>query len=401
MLDPKQGMRNVWILTCCMTVLSICYTMLIPFLPVYLLELGVPQADVAMWSGGVFSITFFLAGVMAPVWGKLADKKGKKLMALRAGVGLGISYLLMGFVSGPWELMGARAFQGFANGFVPAAMTMASLSVPKEKLGNALGIFQTGLIVGNVIGPLIGGIVEAAIGMRPLFYITGVVLFILTAVVAFFVEEPKVDQIVGSKSAGNNSIWDDLRVAKQNKTLLILLGLFFVMQSAMMMLQPVLALYIGEMRGSMVGAAMVAGSILSIGGLAGVITTNLWAGFGQRKGYFKAICYALGGTGLFILLQSLPLGIWWFAVLQVLVGCFIVGVNPSLSAAVTTCTEPDFRGRVFGLTTTAQMFGSMMGPLFASVVTTYIGIQYVFMTTGVVLSVASYNLYKRYVTTDK
>ena len=141
---------------------------------------------------------------------------------------------------------------------------------------------------------------------------------------------------------------------------------------------------------------MLAGLILSTGGAAGVITTNLWAGFGQRRGYFRGITFALTGTGIFLLLQSLPFGIWWFWALQIAVGCFIVGVNPSLSAAVTLYTEPAFRGRVFGMSTTAQQFGCMIGPLFASAVTTVVGIQYVFLVTGALLIWAGLRVWRRH-----
>ena len=94
--DARGGMRNVWIITAAMTVLAICYTMIIPFLPIYLLELGVPKADVALWSGLVFGITILIAGIMAPIWGKIADNKGKKRMALRAGFAIAICYVLIG-----------------------------------------------------------------------------------------------------------------------------------------------------------------------------------------------------------------------------------------------------------------------------------------------------------------
>ena len=73
--STEAGMKNVWLLTICMTVLSICYTMLVPFLPVYLLELGVPDNHADIWSGMVFSVTFLVAGIMAPVWGRLADTR--------------------------------------------------------------------------------------------------------------------------------------------------------------------------------------------------------------------------------------------------------------------------------------------------------------------------------------
>ena len=89
---------------------------------------------------------------------------------------IGITYILTGMVTGPWQLFLARAFMGFANGFMPRMMTMVSLSVGKDRVGKALGIFQTGLILGNVIGPSLGGFVESLIGMRPVFYVAGVFL---------------------------------------------------------------------------------------------------------------------------------------------------------------------------------------------------------------------------------
>nr|WP_054674253.1 MFS transporter [Veillonella denticariosi] len=390
--DARGGMRNVWIITISMTILAICYTMIIPFLPIYLLELGVPKGDVALWSGWVFGITFLIAGIMAPVWGKIADNKGKKMMALRAGFAIAISYFLIGMVTDQYQLLLGRAFQGFANGFYPAAMTMVSLSVDEKKVGRALGIFQTGLILGNVVGPFLGGAVESIVGMRLVFYVSGVAVFLATVSVWLFVKEPKVqaenDGTQDSKSAPKTtSLRDDFKTVRQQPVLVRLLWIFFFMQCAIMMLQPILALYVGDMQGTMEGgAAIIAGSILSIGGLAGgALTTNIWVRIGERKGYFQTISYCMIGSGIVLLLQSLPVGIWWFGILQVLIGSFIVGINPSLSAAVTLNTAPTFRGRMFGMTTTAQQFGSMVGPVFASIVSTYMGIAYVFSITGLLL----------------
>lgn len=389
--DARGGMRNVWIITASMTVLAICYTMIIPFLPIYLLELGVPKDDVALWSGLVFGITFLIAGIMAPIWGKIADNKGKKRMALRAGFAIAVSYILIGMVSNEYELLLGRAFVGFANGFYPAAMTMVSLSVDEKQVGRALGIFQTGLILGNVVGPFLGGAIESIVGMRPVFYVSGVAVLIATLAVLFFVKEPKLQsagdagKAQSAQPTKSTSLREDFKAVREQPVLVRLLWIFFFMQCAIMMLQPILSLYVGDMQGTMEGAAIISGTILSIGGLAGSLTTNLWVRLGERRGYFRTISYCMLGSGVVLLLQSLPVGIWWFGVLQVLIGSCIVGINPSLSAAVTLNTDPSFRGRMFGMTTTAQQFGSMVGPVFASIVSTYIGISYVFSITGLLL----------------
>ena len=405
--DARGGMRNVWIITASMTVLAICYTMIIPFLPIYLLELGVPKDDVALWSGLVFGITFLIAGIMAPIWGKIADNKGKKRMALRAGFAIAVSYVLIGMVTDQYQLLMGRALVGFANGFYPAAMTMVSLSVDEKQVGRALGIFQTGLILGNVIGPFLGGAVESVVGMRPVFYISGIAVFIATLAVLFLVKEPKLEvENTTSKEQSKQpvkatSLREDFKSVQEQPVLVRLLWVYFFMQCVIMMLQPILALYVGDMQGTMEGAAIISGTILSIGGLAGSLTTNIWVRLGERRGYFRTISYCMLGSGVVLLLQSLPVGIWWFGVLQVLIGSCIVGINPSLSAAVTLNTEPGFRGRMFGMTTTAQQFGSMVGPVFASIVSTYIGISYVFSITGLLLLYMGFQSRKLSVQHDK
>ena len=405
--DTRGGMRNVWIITASMTVLAICYTMIIPFLPIYLLELGVPKDDVALWSGLVFGITFLIAGIMAPIWGKIADNKGKKRMALRAGFAIAFCYVLIGMVTDQYQLLMGRALVGFANGFYPAAMTMVSLSVDEKQVGRALGIFQTGLILGNVIGPFLGGAVESIVGMRPVFYISGIAVFIATLAVLFLVKEPKLEvENITSKEqskqpAPATSLREDFKSVQEQPVLVRLLWIYFFMQCVIMMLQPILALYVGDMQGTMEGAAIISGTILSIGGLAGSLTTNLWVRLGEHRGYFRTISYCMLGSGVVLLLQSLPIGIWWFGVLQVLIGSCIVGINPSLSAAVTLNTDPGFRGRMFGMTTTAQQFGSMVGPVFASIVSTYIGISYVFSITGLLLLYMGFQSRKLSIQHDK
>ena len=387
----QTGMVTVWILTIGMSLLAICYTMIIPFLPVYLLELGVEQEQLAIWSGLSFSISFFIAAIMAPVWGRLADQHGKKLMAIRAGILIGLSYLWSAFVQDEYQFLLVRAFQGFANGFMPAAMTMVSLSVPKERVGTAMGIFQMGLVLGNTVGPLTGGLTELAVGMRPVFMVAGVTLFIVTAAIAIFVKEPQMESEAPVKTT---SFSEDLQAVKQNKVLLHILGLYFLVQAVMLMLQPIVAIYVGELKGSMEGAAMLAGSILSGGGVMGMIMTNVWAAYGQRRGYFRVISYGLMGTGTVLLLQSLPFGLWWFGALQLLIGVFIVGIFPSLGSAMTVNTDPSVRGRVFGLATTSQQLGNMIGPLFASIVATYWGTSYVFLVAGIGMMIIGYLVLK-------
>ena len=135
--------KNIITLVASMFLVASGYTMVIPFLPLYLVELGVPDHEIALWTGLVFSSCFLVAGIMGPIWGKLADLGGKKKMAVRAAVLLGFSYLFCGLCQNQYHLMAARAFQGFANGFVAASMAIISDSADSDKLGGTLGMAQT------------------------------------------------------------------------------------------------------------------------------------------------------------------------------------------------------------------------------------------------------------------
>ncbi len=383
---------ELWMLTVCIFFTASSYTMLVPFLPVYLLELGVAEENVPMWSGVVFSVSFFIGAVMAPIWGKLADKKGKRVMAIRAACGLSVVYFLGGIVTDVYQLFGMRLLQGFANGFVPAAMAIVSSNVPREKLGESLGVLQTGQITGAVVGPLIGGLLSQWIGMRMSFFLAGTFLAFVSLVVIFYLREPpKV-----ADAHDGSSLWDDVLHAWQNKTLVEMLLMVMFLQIATMILQPVVTLYIGYLQGGMEQAAFYSGLIFSLAGLAGALVTPLWGRFGQRSGYYKAIMLAFAGSGLFNCLQYLPENVAGFAALQFGFGLFIVGVSPAVSALTVICTEASFRGRVFGLSTTAHQIGSMLGPLIGGFLSSYFGIKAVFVFTGIFLIVVSLYVYRHH-----
>ncbi len=377
--------KITYILSVASFCLSTGYTMLIPFLPVYLLELGADQNTVAVWSGFVFSITFFIAGVMAPVWGKLADKQGKKKMVIRAGLALTIAYSMCGLVQNEWQLFIARAFMGFANGFMPAAMTLLSTSVKQENMGPAISKFQMGLILGNVIGPVLGGITSQLVGMRPAFFVMGAVLLIITFVVYRFIPEPPVVNAEEAEATKSTSFLQDVREVRENAPFMMLVTTNFLVQAALLMIQPIFALYVGEFLGTMDGAAFIAGSMLSASGITAFFLAPWWGKFGQKYGYFKAVTYCLFGSGLMFYFQGWAPNLWIFALSQVMLSVFAVGTMPSINAAVTEHTSVATRGRAFGVMTMAQQFGNMVGPLFASFLAVSVGYPIIFFSTGTIL----------------
>lgn len=141
---------NLYVLWVCVFFTCASYTMCVPFLPVYLLQhLGVTQADVNSWTGLIYSVTFFTAAIMAPYWGAHADRIGQRLMAIRAGFGLAVTYALMGMCQSPEQLFGVRLLAGLVSGFVPASLSLVSSTLPAVKMGRGMGLMQTAASLGR------------------------------------------------------------------------------------------------------------------------------------------------------------------------------------------------------------------------------------------------------------
>jgi DHA1 family multidrug resistance protein-like MFS transporter len=372
--------KNLYALVFGSALSSSSYTMVVPFLPLYLLHIGANQQNVKMWSGVVFSATFLVAALLAPYWGRRADRKGKRKMVIRAGFSLAVVYFLGAFVQNPVELLIVRILQGVANGFLPASLAIVAMSAPKEKLGPSLGLMQTSVLVGGILGPLAGGILSHLWGMRASFIIAAGAIGVGTMAVRFLVTEPE-----NREMPQESSILEDLKTAFGNRRLLEMLALLFVVQIGAMTIEPLITLYIAQLRGTMAGAALIAGIVYSLAGIAGAVAAPLWGRLGQEKGFYRILIVGFLCAGIFSFSQYFVSGIYRFAMLQLLYGVFLVGVYPAVNTIAVTSSEPGFQGRIFGLTTTANQLGSMVGPLLGGIISSEVGIKPVFLFTGSLL----------------
>ena len=375
--------RNLWTLAFAVMLSGSSYTMVIPFLPLYLLDIGASPQNVNMWSGMVLSVTFLVAAVLAPYWGRCADKSGRRRMVMRSGFSLAVVYFLGSLVRSPLDLFFVRLLQGFANGFVPAAMAIVAASTPKEHLGFSLGIMQTTLLIGGILGPLVGGTLSHIFGMRLSFVVAAGIIFCGTLVVGWLVVEPETENKSTSQETG--SILEDLKTAFANRRLVQMMLLLFAVQAVGMVLQPVIALYVAELQGTMDGVALKAGLVFSLAGIAGALSAPVWGRLGQTRGFLKIMVIAFLGAGVFNLWQFFANDIYQFGVLQFLYGLFIVGVFPAINAIAISSADADSQGRVFGLTTTANQLGQMLGPVLGGVISSWLGIASVFLFTGSIL----------------
>ena len=152
------------------------FTLVMPFLPLYFEQLGVHDlGDVAIWSGISLGVTPAITAAMAPVWARVADRYGRKLMVARSLASFAVIMSLMALVDAPWQVFTLRAIQGLFAGYGAIAMTMAAESAPAEHVATAIGWVQSAQRLGPALGPVIGGVLAGWLGLRHAFYASALV----------------------------------------------------------------------------------------------------------------------------------------------------------------------------------------------------------------------------------
>lgn len=373
-----------WVVTLTILVASaflmdMSFTMITPFLPVYLSsELGAKASEVDMWSGAVFAVTFFVSGLLGPVWGVLADRKSRKLMALRASIGLTISYALCGIVQTPMRLFAARFFQGLCAGLYPALLALLAASIPARKTGLSMGLMQGGMTVGAVVGPFVGGVLADYFGMRESFFVASVALGLISLLIGFCIKEKPRTIKVTSRN------WFDWSVIRQPAIFKMLMACA-VIHASLFSAQPILPLYIAQLQGSMDNIMMLSGTIFSVCAISIMIASPILGAAGQKFGFLKVLSCSLFFAGLLISAQVLGRTPFEFGVWRFIAGFAIAGLIPLVNSIISTECPPDKKGEVFGFNFLTGHAGMALGPFAAGALSGWFGYQAVIVASGLIL----------------
>ena len=373
-----------WVVTLTILVASaflmdMSFTMITPFLPVYLSsELGAKASEVDMWSGAVFAVTFFVSGLLGPVWGVLADRKSRKLMALRASIGLTISYALCGIVQTPMQLFAARFFQGLCAGLYPALLALLAASIPARKTGLSMGLMQGGMTVGAVVGPFVGGVLADYFGMRESFFVASVALGLISLLIGFCIKEKPRTIKVTSRN------WFDWSVIRQPAIFKMLMACA-VIHASLFSAQPILPLYIAQLQGSMDNIMMLSGTIFSVCAISIMIASPILGSARQKFGILKVLSCSLFFAGLLISAQVLGRTPFEFGVWRFIAGFAIAGLIPLVNSIISTECPPDKKGEVFGFNFLTGHAGMALGPFAAGALSGWFGYQAVIVSSGLIL----------------
>ncbi|NQJ19634.1 multidrug efflux MFS transporter [Streptococcus suis] len=374
----KQNLKVAWLgnfLT------GTSFTLVMPFISVFVEELGVGPGQVEYYAGLAVSVNALAAALMAPVWGSLADRYGRKPMMVRAAFAMIFTMGGMAFVPNVFWLLALRVLNGVFTGYIPNATALIASQVPKDKTGYALGTLSTGAVAGNLIGPTLGGILAEMFGVHMVFLLVGLLYAIVVLLTVFYIRE----DFVPIKKGEEMSVKE---VFEQVKDRQMLVGLFvtsMIIIAAAQAVVPILTLYVRHL-GQTDNLLFVAGFIISLPGMASLVTSGYLGKLGDKIGNHRLLLMALTYSLLINVLCVFAENPFQLGLLRFMYGFGTGALLPSVNSLLTKLTPKEGISRIFSYNQLFNNLGSVVGPMMGSAVAAHMGYDWVFyLSSGLVL----------------
>lgn len=354
-----------------------------PIIPLYLQDIGLTDPDkLKFWTGIIQSLSSLMIAIFAPIWGSLSDSYGRRIMLLRAMVGGVILVFLMPFTTAPWQMLILRTLQGCITGTVSAATVLIAGITPAASIGFALGLMQTGVSIGNSIGPMIGGLVSDYWGRRAAFWVTSGILVLAAAIVLRGVEDDF--KPLPKEQREPIRFLPDFSQITASPALLSLMAVTFVLQVASSSIAPILPLFIQELDASaLVGSHT--GMVMGAGAAASAIAAAVVGKFSGKWGYGRTLLFCLAGGAIFTVPQAFVANSYQLTALRVVMMLFLGGAMPSANALIAGLADRKKQGGVYGLTSSISSGGAALGPVLGSTVAALLDFRAVFFVTSALM----------------
>jgi DHA1 family multidrug resistance protein-like MFS transporter len=381
--------RNLYIIWVSQLVAISGFSIVFPFLPYYVQELGVTQLhEVELWSGVLFATQAVTMAIFAPIWGVLSDRYGRKLMVQRAMFGGAVVLAAMGFVQNVWQLAVLRAIQGMLTGTVSAATTLVASSTPRERSGYALGLLQMAVWSGASVGPLLGGLVADTWGYRAAFWLTGILLFVAGLMVWRFVEEDFTPPARDTVKPGGD-FWEGVRLVLNQRPLRSLFSIRFIARLAVRLIGPVLPLFVESLVPPTAPLATITGLISGVQAGASAIGALTLGRASDRIGYRRVLLACTVAGAVLYVPQFFVTTPWQLLILQGAVGLVMSGVLASISALLATLAPEGRQGAVYGVDASVVSTANAIGPMLGASIAAAIGLRAPFLLTAAALALAA------------
>jgi DHA1 family multidrug resistance protein-like MFS transporter len=359
-----QWRKNQIAVTISGSLMNFGYTLVMSFLPIYVQELGVQSTgEIALWSGLILSASPLMASLMGPLWGRLGDRRGMKLIAMRATAANALLWFSMAFAHTVWQLFVLRVILGILGGFTNVAVALVTQLTPKEKVPSVIGTLQSWQILSAAVGPLVGGILATSIGVRNTFMFTGLVNFgSLLSILVLYRDQDVAEQMIPQEAKKSEpGFW------KRPEYFTALMILFFV-NMADRTFGPIIPLFLEELGTPRGGLEVVAGILISAAAFGEAFSSWLSGRLATRISLRRLITWRLILSIVVLLPMLVVRTSGQFSILRVMLALLAGGTLTLALSAAHHVIPSEHRGAGFALLSGTSMLGGAAGPILAGAI---------------------------------
>jgi MFS family permease len=364
-LSEAQSRRNVFVSAATGFTGFAGFTLVMPFLPLYIRELGVSDVgEIAMWSGLTLGATPAITAISAPLWGRVGDRYGSKLLVIRSLAAFVLTKAAMAYVTAPWQLVALRGLLGVFAGYGALTLAMAAESVPRERMARAIGSVQMGQRLGPAVGPIVGGLIAPVVGLRRAFLVTAAFYLAALLMIALLYRDPHARR---ARQRGR-SLGSVFRELAGTPGFMLVLAVIFGLQTVDRSFSPILPLFVAELGVSVDRITSVSGVLFSLiaicAALGHRVASALMARFSPRLLITTVAATTATALVIIVLVPSL-----WTLSLALVVASVGIGVAMTVAYSIAGALLPaDAHVTGFGIMTTASLIGLAFSPVLAGFV---------------------------------
>ncbi|WP_338208478.1 MFS transporter [Lactiplantibacillus paraxiangfangensis] len=375
--------RNLIVLWFCTFVAGMAFSEIMPFLSLFVSQLGdFTKAQVTFYSGLAFAADYAISAISAPLWGIIADKKGRKIMLLRASLGMAVAMGLMGFVTSVWQLIALRALQGVFAGFISNAQALVASQTPRQYSGRALSTLITGAVSGQLFGPVIGGFLAQLFSIRNTFFITAGLLMVAFLMSLIFVQE-HFKPVEHHRQPGDSR--NPLAAFKNPTLIIVMLCSTAIVQFGNASIAPIISLYVRELMNYHGPITVVAGIIAALPGISNIIAAPRLGRYGDHHGSGRVLVFGYIFAVIMYFPQGIVTSVIALGILRFAIGISDGALYPEIQTVLTKNTPVHLTSTVFSYNQSFQAIGNMLGALLGGIVAGWFNYNAVFIMTAVLL----------------
>lgn len=375
--------RNLIVLWFCTFVAGMAFSEIMPFLSLFVSQLGdFTKAQITFYSGLAFAADYAISAISAPLWGIIADKKGRKIMLLRASLGMAVAMGLMGFVTNVWQLVALRALQGVFAGFISNAQALVASQTPRKYSGRALSTLITGAVSGQLFGPVIGGLLAQLFSIRNTFFITAGLLMVAFLLSLFFVQE-HFKPVAHHREPGDSR--NPLAAFQNPRLIIVMLCSTAIVQFGNASIAPIISLYVRELMHYRGPITVVAGIIAALPGISNIFSAPRLGRYGDQHGSGKVLLFGYIFAVIMYFPQGIVTSVVALGILRFAIGISDGALYPEIQTVLTKNTPVHLTSTIFSYNQSFQAIGNMFGALLGGLVAGWFNYNAVFIMTALLL----------------